>query len=380
MTQGQNGRAPTQPEDYRAILGTVCLVNWLAIGLALIIELYIQASDALVWPTWGYFTLSYNLVLTEFALVTAGVTILLRRTAWLDRAPRAALDRLHYLLLAVLALDGIHLVGLFHLTGGLHSPILILLLPTLLSLYLLLPRREAHLVTVLFGLALLLTGLLNVDREGMLADAFRPEGAALIPWLLIVVPAVLLALLVGQSANRQFEKHGGGLGHVVERDPDTQLFTRAVLEHRVPGELGRLDRADSAAAMIMISFRNIENLFSRGDYALFDKVLHEFANELRRCTRGSSDTCARYDVTSFAALLPTASAETVTEIVARIQKGTEAILPQWDGRPGVEIAIGAVCTTTASHTEPATFLNAAKEALQEALSGEPGHQLVLKNL
>lgn len=372
-----------QPEEYRAMLRALCIGNWVAIAGALALEIIIRNSATLQWPQWGYFSLSYNLVLCEFALVTLGVTLLLNRTEWLDRAPREALGRLHYLLLVVLVLDGLHLLSFFHTTGGLRGPVVVLLPPILLTVYLLLPRREAHTVVGVFLLALLVAVLVDGiggKPEGLLAKAFSAGQSTPAPWLLVVTAAFVLAVLVGITANRQMEAAGTSLAHRVDRDPKTGLFTRSVLERRIPGELGRIDRAEGSAALVLISFRNMQNLLALETYAGFDRLLQDFADGLKRSTRGTSDTCARHDVSSFAALLPTASSETVSLVIDRLKACADGLLPQHDGKTGVELAIGVATTSTASHTNPDTFMSAAREALREAGAGESGHQVVMRTL
>lgn len=384
MNQVSPGNPSMQPEDIRFILGAICVGNWIAIAGALFIELFIRMSSEFVWPQWGYFTLSYNIVLFEFALVTLGVTVLLRRTAWLDRAPREALGRLRYLLLVVLALDGFHLLGFFETTGGIHGPTLILFPPITMALYLLLPRREAHAAVAVLLVALLLMTVMSSfaggSPQGMLAASFTTAHALPLPWLLVVAAAVLLALVVGMAANAQYARAGTSLGRVIQRDPGTGLFQREVLERRVPGELGRIDRSASTAALLMISFRNMQELLAQGNFATYDRTLRDFANALRLSTRETSDTCARYDVSSFAALLPTASGETATLVIDRIQQAC-AGFSGTDGRgPGPELAIGVVSTSSAASTDPAAFINAAQEALREAQAAGAGHQVVARNL
>ncbi len=382
MSTERSSSIPTQPEEYRAILAWVCTGNWIAIAAALLIEVLLRTSNDYQWPHWGGFSWMYNIVLIEFAVVNSGVMLLLRNTEWLDRAPREALARLHWLLLAVLLLTGLHLLGFFHMTGGIQGPIMILLPPVLLTACLLLPRRDAQLVAVIFMVSVLLVVLRDSVAgapQGMLAGAFTQGEGMPLPWLLVAVTSLMLAALVGLAANGQMEKAGTGLRDRLSQDPQTGLYAREVLERRVPGELARIGRSDSTAVLLMIGFNNMQALLPRGDYAGFDKVLHEFADGLRHATR-AADTCARYDVASFAALLPTASSASAAQVVDRIQHCCDGIRLPEATEAGVELAIGVASVSGVSQADAAALVSAANQALQEAHSAGGGHQVVIREL
>ena len=382
MSSNSIATPAAQPEDYRGMLQWVCIANWCAIALALVLELVIRLSDSYQWPRWGNFSWTYNLVLLEFALVTFGVTLMLRNTAWLDRAPRAALARLRYLLLAVLMLDALHFIGLFMTTGGIHGPMMVLLPVGVITIYLLLPRRDAHLVVGVFLSALLLT--LLSDRsggsQGLLSAAFASTDGVTLPWLEFFLAGLLSALLVGMAASGQMERAGIGLQRRVGHDPQTGLFTRDVLERRVPGELGRIGRSESTAALLMIGFKNVPDLLTHGDYAGYDAMIRQFAQCLRSATRETSDTCARHDVATFGVLLPTASAESAAQVVERIQRCAEAIRSETADAVTLELAVGVASTTAAAQADPDTFIRTAEQALAEAYAGDAGHQVVSRTL
>lgn len=383
MSTAGTSTLPTQPEEYRAILGTLCKVNWVAIAGALLIEVFIRVSADFTWPDWGYFSLSYNLVLFEFTAVNFLVMLLLRRTDWLDQAPRQALMRLRWLMLAVVALSGLHFLSFLALTGGFRGPLMMLLPPLLLSLYLLLPRQEAHPVAAifLFGLLLvILTDGVTGAQHGMLSDAFQPGLDLPVPWLAVALTALVLSVWVGVHAASRMDQAGITLHQRTSLDPQTGLFSRAVLDRRIPGELARIGRSESSASLMMISFRNLHDVLPPGDYAGYDVVLREFADALLHSTRATSDTCARYDLSSFAALLPTASAETVQVVIERVQQCAATIHPGNNPAAGVELAIGVVSTSATSHAEHTGFVSAAIDALREAHSAGAGHQVVTRTL
>lgn len=373
-------RPSIQPEDYLAILQGVVVVNWCAVALAATLELVIRSQSNYVWPHWGNFTWTYNLVLIEFVAVTVGLTLMLRNTVWLDRAPREALSRLRVLLLAVLLLDGLHFLGFFQLTGALRGPMIVVLPVALMALHLSLPRRDAYLVSgaLLLGLLLVLAMQASdaLPAKGMLAEAFDNSENHGLPFALVVVVAVLAALWIGAIAGGRMEQVGIRLQRGVSHDPVTHLFTRDVLERRIPGELARIGRVESSATLMMIEFKNTSELLPQANFEAFRDILGQFAAVLRDVTRGGSDTCAQYDVNTFAVLLPTAAAESALQIAKRIKHGADAIQSKAGEHASIQLAIGVATASVAAKTDAAAFIAAAREALAEAWQAGPGHQVI----
>lgn len=382
MNTKNSDRPSIQPEDYLAILRGVVIINWCAVGLAVVLELVLRGMPDYVWPHWGNFTWTYNLVLAEFLIVTLGLSMMLRDTAWLDRAPREALARLRMLLMAVLLLDGLHFLGFFQLTGALRGPMMMVLPVVLMALYLCLPRRDAHLLcgALLLGTLLVLvmqaSGVL--PARGLLASAFDGAETHAVPFALVAIVALLAALLIGGAAGRRMEQAGINLLRGVSHDPVTYLFTREMLERRVPGELARIGRSESSAALMMIEFKNMSELLPQANFEAFRDIVGQFAAVLRTVTRDGSDTCAQYDVNTFAALLPTATADSALQIANRIQQGADAIQSTAGEHASVQLAIGVAIANVAGKTSAADFIAAAREALAEAWQAGTGHQVVLR--
>lgn len=375
---------PMQPEDYRTLLAGLCLFNWCALVMALALQWLIRQFSPHLWPHWGDFSWSYNLVLAEFFVVTLGLTLMLRNSTWLDRAPRDALKRLRGLMQAVLLLDGLHVLVFFQLTGGLHGPMALFLPLAVLTLYLSLPRVDAHWAS---GLLLLAVAALVIAQamgllpaRGMLAAAFEPgiDGSAL--FSLVTLIALAFAVLVGLLAGGRMERAGVSLHRGVRYDPDTGLFSREVLERRIPGELTRIGRSDSCAALMLIEFNNLAELIPQADYLVFSEIKRRFADMLRQLTRESGDTCAQFDAKTYAVLLPTASVEAVERIAVRIEQAAEAIRAAREDGAGVQLAIGAATTDKAHLTDAEHFLAGAQEALREAVRAGSGHQLVIRDV
>ncbi len=384
MNSSSANTPPMQPEDYRTLLAGLCLFNWGALLMALLLQWLIRQFSPQLWPHWGDFGWSYNLVLAEFFVVTLGLTLMLRNTAWLDRAPRDALKRLRGLMQAVLLLDGLHMLVFFQLTGGLHGPMALFLPLAVLSLYLSLPRADAHWANglLLLAVAALVIGqaLGLLPARGMLAAAFDPasDGSAL--FSLVALAALAFAVLVGMLAGGRMERAGVSLHRGVRYDPDTGLFSRQVLERRIPGELARIGRSDSCAALLLIEFNNLAELIPQADYLVFSEIKHRFADMLRQLTRESGDTCAQFDAKTYAVLLPTASVGTVERIAARLEQGAEAIRAARADGAGVQLAIGAAATEKAHLTDAGHFIAGAREALREAMQAGPGHRLVIRDV
>ncbi len=375
---------PMQPEDYRTLLAGLCLFNWCAVSLATLLQFLIRQFSPHLWPHWGEFGWTYNLVLLEFLAVTCGLTLLLRNTAWLDRAPRDALRRLRELSQAVLLLDGLHVLVFFQLTGGLHGPMALFLPLAVLTLYLSLPNRDAHLVNglLLLSLAALVLGQAFglISARGMLAHVFEPgtDGSPL--FALVTLTALVSAVLVGVMAGARLERAGVSLHRGVRFDPATGLFSREVLERRLPGELARIGRSDSCTALLLIEFRNMGELTPQLDYLVFSEIRHRFADMLRQLTRESGDTCAQFDAKTYAVLLPTASPEAVKQVAQRMEQAAEAISSSLNDDVAAELAIGAATTRASRQTDAAGFMAAAREALVEARQAGSGHQLVLREV
>jgi diguanylate cyclase (GGDEF)-like protein len=371
-----------QPEDYRTLLNGVCILNWSALGLALLLELMLRWNAPELWPHWGNFGLVYNLILLEFGGITLVLTLLLRSTDWLDRAPRAALDRLRWLLLSLLVLDGLHLVAFFHVTGGVTGPIALFIPLVIVVVYLSLPSREAHVVNsaLLAALALLWLGRNSgfIDAQGLLAPAFVNELA--VPSLTMTFAALAAAVGVGAIASQRMQMVGIGLHRGASYDPLTKLFCREVLESRVPGELARIGRAGSSATLMLLEFNNLPQLLPHADYAGFNDVLVRFAATLRAVTREQGDTCCKFDHSTFALLLPTADADAAQVIAERIRHGADAIRAPDNGDHSVQLAIGAAVAERVDSADAQMFLLLAKDALRAAREAGPGHQMVLRTV
>nr|MBV6630125.1 GGDEF domain-containing protein [Oceanococcus sp. HetDA_MAG_MS8] len=379
-----NANAPPapamQPEDYRTLLNGLCVLHWSALVFAVVLEMILRTQNAINWPHWGHFGLLYNTIVVEFGVITVVLTALLRRSDWLERVPRTALGRLRWLLLSLLVLDGVHLVAFFHATGGWAGPIALFLPLVIMVIYLSLPWREATIANA--GLAAALVGLTAGRQAGVFADqgalaaAFSDEFAT--PSVTVTCAAVLAAVIVGIVASRRMQKAGIGLHHGASYEPFTRLFTRPVLEGRIAGELLRLSRTQSSATLMLVEFNNLPQLLPHADYAGFNEVLLRFAATLRGVTREQGDTCARYDHSTFALLLPTADSKAAEVIARRIFQGADVIRAPSDSTVAVQVAVGAAVADPSTTQAPEAFLLKAKDALRSARNSGSGHQLVIR--
>lgn len=368
-----------QPEDYRTLLKSVCILNWSALAMALLLELLIRWGGQGLWPHWGYFGQVYHLMMLEFGVITLGLTVLLRSTEWLDRAPRTALARLRWLLLCLLVLDALHFVVFFQVTGGVSGPVAVYVPLALVLVYLSLPCAEAHLVNAALLTMLALLGVAHalglVADQGLLAPAFAQPDS--LPSIAMAMAAVLGAVVIGAVASRRMDAAGIRLHRGASYDPVTGLFNRKVLERRIPGELARIGRVESSATLLFIEFKNLADLIPHADYAGFSDVLMRFSAVLRTVTRSKGDTCAQYDHSTFAVLLPTANADAARVIAERIQRGADAIRAPGQLAGQVQLAMGAAVAEHVQHADAGAFLLAAKEALRQARNADSGHTLVL---
>jgi len=307
-----------QVEDCLALLRGLVAIAWLGVAAAALTEAWVRAGSVQAWPTVGGFSVMYNAVMLEFALNLAVLSLLVVRSDWFERVPRASSQRVRWLLLAVIVWLGLHQFYAFFVSGSVHSPLLLLLPPAVLGALLALPGAEGAWVAgyVVCGHLLIIAA----QHNGVLPEA-APLAAAFSLATPLGVGSLLVALLatiaLGLVARGLLVPLGFALHHPLRLDPFTGLFQPSFLLRRLASELGRAQRrGGEGAALLIIALER--PIAGAGDDRDASWQLNRVAQALADRLRFHFDTPTRYGLTTLAALLPAADADGVRSVVKRL--------------------------------------------------------------
>ncbi|HUS25283.1 MAG TPA: GGDEF domain-containing protein [Candidatus Binatia bacterium] len=343
-------------EDCLALLRTLVVAAWIGVALLLALEAWLRWAAPAVLPVLDFST-TYHGLLLEFSLNTIVLTALIVRRDWYERVPRRSLERMRWLLGAVLVWIGLHVFIAFHATGGLTGPMLPLL-PVLVTASLLgLPERGGRWLAtyVIAGhAAAVALEASNVLPHGPLAAAFAyaPPAPLGVATLALVM---LAAIAVAMIAHLRFRQTGVALHHAGRLDHLTGLFHRDFLTERVEHELARVDRQHDAAVLLLARLQPLR------DDVDSEARLAAMAQSLIGLVRTGSDTPARYGLGTLAVLLPASRAEGAGVVTERLRSG----LARFDVQFGAAV-IGSGTSVTA-----AQVYAAAERALAEGVPSHP---------
>lgn len=102
-----------------------------------------------------------------------------------------------------------------------------------------------------------------------------------------------------------------------EVDPLTGLLNRAAATPRLEQELAAAKRAGKPLSVLVVDIDDFGRVNTRYGQAIGDRVLQEFATQLRRATRGV-DTIIRMGDDEFLAVLPECAVPSVQRVIDRI--------------------------------------------------------------
>jgi diguanylate cyclase (GGDEF)-like protein len=105
-------------------------------------------------------------------------------------------------------------------------------------------------------------------------------------------------------------------------DPLTGLFNRRYIEQWLTTEIARSQRHSSALTVVLFDLDSFKQVNDGYGHSVGDRVLQEFAERLRRATRGA-DIAGRYGGDEFLAVLPECTSKGVRYILQRLD-GLEA--------------------------------------------------------
>jgi hypothetical protein len=349
---------PLQLEDCLALLRALVAVAWLGVAAAVFTEAWVRASGPDAWPTVGDFPVLYRTVMIEFALNTVVLSLLLMRTDWFERMPRASIERVRVLLLAVMVWLGLHEFYAFYVAGGASGPLLALLPTAMLAALLSLPGAEGAAMAgyLLAGHLVIAAGQQYglLPETAPLAGAFAPSSALGAGALALALGA---AIVLGLLARGLFLPLGFALHHPLRLDPFTGLFLPAFLERRLAGEIGRAQRGGGGSALLLIALDH--PLGGPADDRDASWQLHRIAQVLTDKLRFHLDTPTRYGLATLAALLPTAEAEDVRGVARRL---SEAL----GGGGPVSLRFGAALVGAGAGISAQHVMATAEQALAQA--------------
>jgi diguanylate cyclase (GGDEF)-like protein len=356
------------PEDYLALLRAAVGIAWAAIfGMSIVQVGYALAG--VEWPELGGFALMYRMILVEFALTAAALSVLAVRRDWFESVPRAASQKLRALLILVVVWLSLHLFAAFYVFGGLHGPLLPLLPVLIVVAFLSLPRDGAWAVA-----GLILVGCLGVvvleERHwlfspGPLATVFSLDGAGGTGVLLLTLGT---AFAVGVLARRRLDQASANLNRGSRVNALTGLYEQDFLMARMGTELARVRRQGGSVTLLLIEFDGFTAYTARHGYIVGREALRHAGQVLIQNSRNDMDTPARLAPTTFALLLPDAHRDKAADVAARIRAAI-AHVSSGALRPR---AGAATLGQDAAHTVvPETLIAAAAQGLLEPATDAP---------
>lgn len=349
------------PEDFLGLLrGTVGLA-WVGILAMALLKVTAHLTGE-PWPELGGFASTYLMILAEFTITAAALSVLALRREWFERVPRAASLKLRALLTLVIAWLALHELAAFHLLGGLRGPLLPLLPVLVAGAFLALPTSGAAAVAALLvgGHAAVVLLEYNgwIQSPGLLAPLFALDRW---PGLAVLATAPAFALGLGLLARRRLDAAGANLNRDSRINPLTGLFEQDFLLARLETEMARQRRQGGTLTLLMIELDGFAGYAAAYGYDAGRQALRQAARLLIRHTRGDMDTPARYAPTTFAVLLPTADKSKAIEITERLRV---SLIDVSQGR--LQPRAGIACVADARDTTVNAVLAAAGKALRHS--------------
>lgn len=308
-------------EDRLQLLRQLVVFAWLLLGWQVAAELWLRAAPGFDWPERAGFSLTYNALLGVFGLNALVLTALLLRRDWFERIPRSAEHRVGWLQLAVLVWLGLHLFYAFHISGGVHGPLLALPPVLLAAALILLPGHAgwwlAAYLMAGFGAVAAMQPLMWIHPFGELQAGFALSGPGAPLGALTLVGVLLMAVAVAMHARRWICQDAGVGPGTLRIDPETGVFAASFLRERTARELGRAARQRSWSALVLLEPADDS-----------EAALQQAAMLLRGTMRLNSDTPARLQGRRLAVLLPATGVDAAASFCQRINRAfADAGLP-----------------------------------------------------
>lgn len=349
------------PEDFLALLHGAVGLAWAGVLGMAALKIGVHLAGV-PWPALGGFDTTYYLILAEFTLTAAALSVLAIRHDWFERVPRAASQKLRALLTLVIVWLSLHHLAAFHLLGGLHGPLLALLPVLVATAFMALPRSGAWAVATLLITGHVVVVLLEyngwVQSPGLLAPLFHLDG---VPGQAVIALGLVGAVLLGVLVRRQLDRAGANLHRGSRVNPLTGLYEQEFLLERLTTEMQRQRRQGGTLTLLMVEFDGFAAYTTAYGYEAGREVLRHAAGVMIRQTRHDMDTPARYAPTTFALLLPDARKDKAAEIAERIRAAMAEV-----SQDALHPRAGMACVVDAQGVSPGAVLVAAGKALKHA--------------
>jgi GGDEF domain-containing protein len=357
-------------EDQLSVLRALVGMAWVSALAMLLLELWIRATNERAWPSVGGFSLTYNLVLLEFAANSLCLNVLLLQRDWYERAPRESIARLRWLLIAVVIWFGIHYFAAFHVFGSLSGPLLPLLPVLVLAALVVFPGKwgwftAAYLLAGHAAVALMEQYQLILNRV-LLAGFYVYTERMTVSGVFLLLLALALAMLLGTLLRRRLAETGSAVHRASCIDSFTGLYHEDFLSQRLERELGRARRQASPTALVVLEIEGLAERMLPRRHAAANDLLQQAAGTLIDCTRLTMDTPATSEVarTSFTVLLPDTPGEKARVVANRMQQSLTPLLAA--AGAGIRCRIGIAAATRAAGIDGERLRAVAQEALERA--------------
>lgn len=147
-------------------------------------------------------------------------------------------------------------------------------------------------------------------------------------------------------------------------DELTELSTQSQIQNRYNAEMDQLQRHETAFSLAMFTIENLASVPDHAGHVTGQKVLRNFALELKRHLR-PSDTCARFGMDKILAVFPNTGQEEAKEIL-------EHVLTVMDKSRIIDSdAAKAMCLSVKADVVQATEESTIQEVLAKAEAASP---------
>ena len=178
----------------------------------------------------------------------------------------------------------------------------------------------------LWGSAMLVTILAMVGIASFALPTFLSQFASLHSFFLNDTVRGLLSLVVlfnvyviyeQLQINRIRKQVAEEFYKLAFLDPLTGLFNRRYIEQWLTNEIARSQRHGSALTVVLFDLDAFKQVNDGHGHSAGDRVLQEFAERLKKATRGA-DVAGRYGGDEFLAVLPECTSKGVEPILQRL--------------------------------------------------------------
>ncbi len=353
-----------QPEFYLQVLQRICIANFAALALVLVVSGLFFATPGLWLSPQGPLGAMFVFIAVEFFVYNSILAGLLRFRGWYLRTPRLGLNRLMHLTWVVLIWDAIHVLGAFFVFGGFHGPAVVLLPLLCLVAFIMLPARKAGMACGLLAAGLLLVGILQmtglVYPLGALGVNFTRVPESTPAAMLIVLVGLATAVLIGSRLHRWLGLPEGAEYNLALMDRRFGCFTRDTLSQRLADESQREKQFNSVSSFVVIGIDGLDAYVAAHGIDEGWQRLIDTSALITRQTRADLDTTAYLGGGRFGVLLPTARADKASEVAQRVVTDAQgadmalrlgvgvAQVPQGDA-DGERILAGCVAEATQNY-------------------------------